>query len=107
MHACSCRQPGQLCAAADSLISMHVATTVAEHNWSARGRTWTVVRNRLGIERAEKLVSRPTWQTLRRRRTRAATWWCARCGVEVERGGSSEARGVPRKALGLSDPDSM
>ncbi len=38
------------------LPGRHVTTCAAERNWSAWGLVYTKTRNRLGIERAEKLV---------------------------------------------------
>lgn len=46
-----------MCAgAAVRLLSAHVTTAAAERNWSAWGRTYTNIRNRLGIKTAEKMV---------------------------------------------------
>lgn len=35
---------------------MHVTTCASERNWSLWGATYTKARNRLAIERAEKLI---------------------------------------------------
>ena len=45
-----------LAVAANKLLSAHCTTAAAERNWSAWGRTYTNLRNRLSIETAEKLV---------------------------------------------------
>ena len=45
-----------LAVAANKLLSAHATTGAAERNWSAWGRTYTSLRNRLNIETAEKLV---------------------------------------------------
>ena len=51
------RAPFPLCSvAANKLLSVHVTTAAAERNWSAWGRTYTAIRNRLGVDIAEKLV---------------------------------------------------
>jgi hypothetical protein len=42
--------------AAVRLISMHASTAAAERNWSAWGRTYTSLRNRLSLEAAQKMV---------------------------------------------------
>jgi hypothetical protein len=38
------------------LLSMHASTAAAERNWSAWGRTYTSLRNRLSLEAAQKMV---------------------------------------------------
>ena len=45
-----------LSVAANKLLSAHATTGAAERNWSAWGRTYISLRNRLNIETAEKLV---------------------------------------------------
>jgi hypothetical protein len=35
---------------------MHASTAEAERNWSAWGQVYTSLRNRLGLETAEKMV---------------------------------------------------
>jgi len=45
-----------LAVAANKLLSAHATSAAAERNWSAWGRTYTALRNRLSIETAEKLV---------------------------------------------------
>jgi hypothetical protein len=42
--------------AANRLLGCHVTTCAAERNWSAWGRVFTAARNRLGIEKAMKLI---------------------------------------------------
>jgi hypothetical protein len=42
--------------AAVRLLSMHASTAAAERNWSAWGRVYTSLRNRLSLETAEKMV---------------------------------------------------
>lgn len=42
--------------AAARLLSMHATTAAAERNWSAWGRNYTDLRNRLSKDRAEKLI---------------------------------------------------
>ena len=43
-------------AAANRLLAVHVTTAAAERNWSAWGRTYNALRNRLSIELAEKCI---------------------------------------------------
>ena len=45
-----------LAVVANKLLSAHATTAAAERNWSARGRTYDSLRNRLCIETAEKMV---------------------------------------------------
>ena len=42
--------------AAVKLLSVHVTSAAAERNWSAWGRIYTNIRNRLGIDTARKMV---------------------------------------------------
>ena len=42
--------------AAVKLLSVHVTSAAAERNWSAWGRIYTNIRNRLGIDKARKMV---------------------------------------------------
>jgi hypothetical protein len=42
--------------AAVRLLSMHASTAAAERNWSAWGRVYTSLRNRLSLEVAQKMV---------------------------------------------------
>jgi hypothetical protein len=46
----------QLCQAAVRLLSMHTTTCASERNWSLWGTIYTKARNRLALERANKLV---------------------------------------------------
>jgi hypothetical protein len=39
------------------LLSMHTSTAAAEHNWSAWGRVYTSLRNRLSLQAAQMMVS--------------------------------------------------
>ena len=43
-------------AAANKLLSVHVTTAAAERNWSAWGRTYTNIRNRLGLVTADMMI---------------------------------------------------
>ena len=45
-----------LAVAANKLLSAHATTAAAQRNWSAWGRTYDSLRNRLCIETAEKMV---------------------------------------------------
>jgi len=45
-----------LVVAANKLLSAHTASCAAERNWSAWGRIYTSLRNKLDLETAEKLV---------------------------------------------------
>ncbi|KAJ9505751.1 hypothetical protein QJQ45_029258, partial [Haematococcus lacustris] len=45
-----------LAAAACKLLAVHVTSAASERNWSAWGRLYTAARNRLGMERAKKLI---------------------------------------------------
>ena len=41
---------------ANRLLRMHASTCASERNWSLWGNLFTKARNRLGLERAEKLI---------------------------------------------------
>ncbi|KXZ43791.1 hypothetical protein GPECTOR_80g151 [Gonium pectorale] len=41
---------------ANRVLRMHATTCAAERNWSLWGNVYTKARNRLGKERAEKLI---------------------------------------------------
>ena len=43
-------------AAANRLLAVHVTTAAAERNWSAWGRMYDGIRNRLSIEVSEKCI---------------------------------------------------
>ncbi len=45
-----------LAVAANKLLSAHATSCAAERNWSAWGRIFTSLRNKLDLETAEKLV---------------------------------------------------
>ncbi|KAJ9509524.1 hypothetical protein QJQ45_001972 [Haematococcus lacustris] len=45
-----------LAAAACKLLAVQVTSAASERNWSAWGRLYTAARNRLGMERAKKLI---------------------------------------------------
>ncbi|KAJ9534756.1 hypothetical protein QJQ45_013119 [Haematococcus lacustris] len=45
-----------LAAAACKLLAVHVTSAASKRNWSAWGRLYTAARNRLGMERAKKLI---------------------------------------------------
>jgi hypothetical protein len=43
-------------AAANKLLSVHVTTAAAERNWYAWGRTYTNIRNSLGLGTADMMI---------------------------------------------------
>jgi hAT family C-terminal dimerisation region len=46
----------KLAIAASRLLSMHVTTCSSERNWSMWGNVYTKARNRLQVDRAEKII---------------------------------------------------